>query len=126
MCRRCRRTSGQTRRVRSSRPCAREIRRHAVSSLSRSRPRSSSSCRVASLDVSAHTIPTDAPESDGTLEWDSTTIVVVRAHAGGEVGLGYTYTHDAAARLIEDVLAPAVRGFDLGKDTSSVWHEMGD
>ena len=97
-----------------------------MSSLSRSRPRSSSSCRVDRLDVSAHTIPTDAPESDGTLEWDSTTIVVVQAQAGGKVGLGYTYTHDAAARLIADHLAPAVRGFDLGKDTSSVWHEMGD
>ena len=43
------------------------------------------------LDVSAFTIPTDGPESDGTLEWDSTTIVVVEAHGGGETGLGYTY-----------------------------------
>ena len=41
--------------------------------------------------VSAYTIPTDAPESDGTLEWDSTTIVVVEVAAGGETGLGYTY-----------------------------------
>src|SRR5207302_1710893 len=31
---------------------------------------------VEELDVSSYTIPTDAPESDGTLEWDSTTIVV--------------------------------------------------
>ena len=59
---------------------------------------------VEKLEVWAHTIPTDGPESDGTLEWDSTTIVVVQAHAGGEVGLGYTYTHDAAARLISDKL----------------------
>jgi L-alanine-DL-glutamate epimerase-like enolase superfamily enzyme len=80
---------------------------------------------VESVEVFARTIPTDEPESDGTLEWDSTTIVVVQAHAGGATGLGYTYTHDAAARLIEDKLAPAVRGFDLQKDTSSAWHEMG-
>ena len=37
-----------------------------------------------------YTIPTDRPESDGTLEWDSTTIVVVEAHADGCTGLGYT------------------------------------
>jgi L-alanine-DL-glutamate epimerase-like enolase superfamily enzyme len=82
---------------------------------------------VKKIEVSAHTIPTDGPESDGTLEWDSTTIVIVQAHAGGKVGLGYTYTHDAAVRLIEDKLAPAVRGFDVvNGDLSRVWHEMGD
>jgi hypothetical protein len=46
---------------------------------------------VDSLDVAAYTIPTEAPESDGTLEWDSTTIVVGQAHARDETGLGYTY-----------------------------------
>ena len=81
---------------------------------------------VERLEVSAHTIATDAPESDGTLEWDSTTIVVVQVHAGGLTGLGYTYTHDAAARLIEDKLAPAVRGLQVERDLSAAWHEMGD
>src|SRR5919197_6091471 len=79
---------------------------------------------VEKLEVFARTVPTDEPESDGTLEWDSTTIVVVQAHAGGTVGLGYTYTHDAAARLIEDKLAPLVRGSDL-EDMSGVWHRLG-
>ena len=45
---------------------------------------------VESLAVSAYEVPTDGPESDGTLEWDSTTMVVVHARAGGKVGLGYT------------------------------------
>ena len=76
------------------------------------------------LDVEAHTIPTDEPESDGTLEWDSTTIVVVQARAGGETGIGYTYTHDASARLIEDKLAPLVRGRDLD-DIPALWEELG-
>jgi L-alanine-DL-glutamate epimerase-like enolase superfamily enzyme len=97
-----------------------------VSSPSRSRPRSSSSCRVASVEAFARTIPTDEPESDATLEWDSTTIVVVQAHAGDALGLGYTYTHDAAVRLIEDKLAPSVLGIDPTRDTSHAWHEMGD
>src|SRR5438045_8908696 len=81
---------------------------------------------VEQLEVFARTIPTDEPESDGTLEWDSTTIVVVQAHAGGLAGLGYTYTHDAAARLIEDRLAPAVRGLQAQTDLALAWHEMAD
>jgi L-alanine-DL-glutamate epimerase-like enolase superfamily enzyme len=98
-----------------------------VSSVSRSERRSSSSCPVDRVEAFARTIPTDAPESDGTFEWDSTTIVVVRVFAGGTSGLGYTYTHDAAVRLIEDKLAPAVRGFDMAaRDPSPAWHEMGD
>lgn len=96
-----------------------------MSSLSPSKRRSSSSCPVDRVEAFARTIPTDAPESDGTLEWDSTTIVVVRVFAADVVGLGYTYTHDAAVRLIEDKLAPAVRGVDVETDLSSVWHELG-
>lgn len=62
--------------------------------------------------VAAYTIPTDRPESDGTLEWDSTTIVVVELHAGERVGLGYTYADAAVAHLIERVLGPVVIGRD--------------
>ena len=79
---------------------------------------------VDALGVLARTIPTDEPESDGTLEWDATTIVVVHARAGDTTGVGYTYTHDAAARLIEDKLAPLVRGRALD-DLPSLWEELG-
>ena len=44
--------------------------------------------RVERLDVSAYTVPTDQPESDGTLAGDSTTIVIVEAQGGGKTGLG--------------------------------------
>jgi L-alanine-DL-glutamate epimerase-like enolase superfamily enzyme len=64
------------------------------------------------LDVSAYTVPTDGPEADGTLAWDSTTIVVVRAHAGGQTGLGYTYADTSAAELIRGKLAQVVEGAD--------------
>jgi len=37
---------------------------------------------VTRLNVSAYTIATDAPESDGTIAWDATTIVVVEVRAG--------------------------------------------
>lgn len=47
--------------------------------------------------VSAYTIPTDAPESDGTLNWDSTTLVLAEIRAGDKTGLGYTYGNKATA-----------------------------
>jgi len=79
---------------------------------------------VERLDVHACTIPTDEPESDGTLEWDSTTIVLVEAHAGGEAGLGYTYCDAAAAKLVSSQLADVVRGADA-MDVRAAWLAMG-
>jgi L-alanine-DL-glutamate epimerase-like enolase superfamily enzyme len=64
------------------------------------------------LDVSVYTVPTENPETDGTREWDSTTIIVVEPTAGGKRGLGYAYGDAAAARLINDVLRELVRGSD--------------
>jgi L-alanine-DL-glutamate epimerase-like enolase superfamily enzyme len=79
---------------------------------------------VERLDVSAYEIPTDAPESDGTFEWDSTTIVVVEAHAGGETGLGYTYAPAAAGKLVEEKLASEVEGADA-MAPAEVWEKLG-
>jgi L-alanine-DL-glutamate epimerase-like enolase superfamily enzyme len=67
---------------------------------------------VERLEVAVYTIPTDAPESDGTLEWNSTTIVVVHVEGGGKRGLGYTYAHGAAAAVIDDPLRELVEGQD--------------
>lgn len=73
--------------------------------------------------VSAYTIPTDAPESDGTLAWDATTIVVLEIHAGGHRGIGYSYAHESAARLIAVTLADVVRGRDA-LDVPRTWWAM--
>ena len=51
---------------------------------------------VTRLEVAAYTIPTDSPEADGTIRWDSTTLVAVHLHAGGKTGFGYTYAAPAA------------------------------
>src|SRR5437763_8777509 len=67
---------------------------------------------VEELEVGAYTIPTDQPEADGTLAWDSTTIVVVHAHGGGEWGVGYTYADVSTAKLVESKLAGIVCGRD--------------
>jgi L-alanine-DL-glutamate epimerase-like enolase superfamily enzyme len=78
---------------------------------------------VEALDVAAYTIPTDAPESDGTLQWSSTTVVTVEARGGGRTGLGWSYTHAAAAGLIRDALAPVVKGQDA-MDVPGAWAAM--
>ena len=71
--------------------------------------------------VSAETfvIPTDAHESDGTFEWDSTTMVICRVVAGGVAGIGYTYAARAAATFIDEALAHAVRGRDAIETTAA-------
>jgi L-alanine-DL-glutamate epimerase-like enolase superfamily enzyme len=54
----------------------------------------------------AYKFPTeDAYESDGTLEWNSTTMVYVEIWAGGETGIGYTYGDAGIATLINGMLA---------------------
>lgn len=65
---------------------------------------------IDSVQAAAYTIPTDAPESDGTLAWNSTTLVVVTVHAAGTVGLGYTYAGPAATEIITGKLAEVVTG----------------
>ena len=67
---------------------------------------------IAAVRAQAYTIPTDAPESDGTLEWSATTIVLVRIRAAGREGLGYTYADGATALLIQEKLAPLLVGRD--------------
>jgi L-alanine-DL-glutamate epimerase-like enolase superfamily enzyme len=51
------------------------------------------------VEASAYTIPTDAPEGDGTFLWDSTTLVLCEVQAGGSIGLGYTYGDKATAAV---------------------------
>ena len=77
---------------------------------------------VERLDVAVFEIPTDEPESDGTLEWDSTTLVVVEAHAADQTGLGYTYGPRAVATLIDERLARIVRGSDALSPSSTCLH----
>jgi L-alanine-DL-glutamate epimerase-like enolase superfamily enzyme len=73
--------------------------------------------------VSVFTIPTAGPESDGTLEWTSTTIVIVEMKAGRVSGLGYTYGDKAIAVLARDTLLPLLRGRDA-MDVTGNWVAM--
>ena len=79
--------------------------------------------KIDNLTVNAYSIPTDAPEADGTFEWQQTTIVVVEVECGGMRALGYTYTDAAAATLIRQTLAEIVRGRSA-MDISGAWIAM--
>ena len=82
-----------------------------------------SAVSVERLTVAAYRIPTDRPEADGTLEWQDTTLVVVQAWGGGQMGLGWTYTHRAAVELISTKLAQIICGSDVF-DIPDLWQRM--
>jgi L-alanine-DL-glutamate epimerase-like enolase superfamily enzyme len=78
---------------------------------------------IEQLDVASYEVPTDAPEADGTLAWDSTTVIVVHARAAGETGVGYTYADISTAKLIETKLVGTVCGRDALAPQAS-WSAM--
>ena len=80
-------------------------------------------CPIQWMACQAYRIPTDAPEADGTIAWDSTTLVVVEIEASGKRGLGYTYDHEAAATLIAGTLRQSVEGRDA-MDVPGAWLSM--
>jgi L-alanine-DL-glutamate epimerase-like enolase superfamily enzyme len=65
------------------------------------------------VDVKTYTVPTDFPESDGTLEWNRTTLVLVLAGGGGKQGIGYTYADNATAILVDKTLSTILKGMDV-------------
>ena len=79
--------------------------------------------RIDALDVRAYKIPTATPESDGTLQWDSTTLVYVEVRAAGETGIGFTYADAATAKLIETILCEAIVGTDAFQ-IGARWDDM--
>jgi len=69
--------------------------------------------KVTGSKVRVFTVPTDAPEADGTFQWTSTTLVLVDIFAGGKHGIGYTYADKATAVLSESLLKEVVHGQDI-------------
>jgi L-alanine-DL-glutamate epimerase-like enolase superfamily enzyme len=83
----------------------------------------SPSAQINDVRVAAYRVPTETPESDGTFEWDATTLVTVHISAGGRRGFGYSYADSATAELIRSTFVPLL----AGKDASSVerlWADM--
>lgn len=67
---------------------------------------------IEGLTVSAYTVPTDYPEADGAVTWDSTTLVLAEARAAGKGGMGWSYADKATAALIHGLLSKVVEGKD--------------
>lgn len=78
---------------------------------------------IREMSVAAYTVPTDYPESDGTLTWDKTTLVVVNVSAGDKIGIGYTYADRATAQLIDGTLRSLIRGKDV-MSVPACWSAM--
>jgi len=87
------------------------------------RQRAAAEAPVTEVRVRAFTVPTDEPESDGTLEWDATTIVVVELEAEGECGLGYAYGDRSVATFVDSMLRPCLYGADAMRPAAA-WLAM--
>jgi L-alanine-DL-glutamate epimerase-like enolase superfamily enzyme len=75
------------------------------------------------LTAAAYRVPTDAPEADGTLAWDSTTLVLVSAGDGQATGIGFSYGPAATVTVVTDLLAPVLAGVDPD-DVPAAWSAM--
>lgn len=67
---------------------------------------------VTTVRAAAYEVPLPQPETDGTLAWSATTVVVATVEAAGQAGMGWTYGPSAIKTVIGDLLAPAVTGLD--------------
>ena len=75
------------------------------------------------VETSVYTVPTDSPEADGTIVWDSTTMVLVRITSGTITGMGWTYGAPACGQVVSDVLAPIITGRSA-LDIGGCWEAM--
>jgi len=73
---------------------------------------------VDTISASTYTVPTDSPESDGTLAWTSTTMVAVHVSSGKHIGFGYTYADGAARAIVEGALRNVVQDRDAHEVTA--------
>jgi L-alanine-DL-glutamate epimerase-like enolase superfamily enzyme len=78
---------------------------------------------IDSVTAQAFEIPTDRPEADGTISWNSTTLVLVQVSGGGKTGVGYTYSSASIVELIRGKLASTIEGADALRPQSA-WLAM--
>lgn len=78
---------------------------------------------IKTLKASAYKIPTDYPESDGTIKWNSTTLILAEAEAEGIKGIGYSYAPEAALSFIKNKLEPVVVHAD-GMNIPAIYENM--
>jgi L-alanine-DL-glutamate epimerase-like enolase superfamily enzyme len=72
----------------------------------------SAASAISRVSARAFRFPTDSPEADGTIAWDTTTMVLVEIEAEEQRGIGYSYAAAAAADVVDEVLAKVILGGD--------------
>ncbi len=75
------------------------------------------------ITLAAYKIPCEIHESDGTFEWDSTTIVVVSIKMDQWTGMGFSYGHEACLDVIKNTLSPHLKQIDV-QDLPSIFGHM--
>lgn len=78
---------------------------------------------ISAVRVSAYEIATDFPESDGTLKWNKTTMVLAEVSAGGKTGMGYTYADQTTATFVQKFLIGKITG-ENAMAPAAVWWKM--
>jgi L-alanine-DL-glutamate epimerase-like enolase superfamily enzyme len=78
---------------------------------------------IRALKVSAYQIPTDYPESDGTLKWNSTTLILTEIEAANQKGIGYTYADASVVSFIERNLKELVLRRNA-LDIPAIWQSL--
>lgn len=68
--------------------------------------------RIDRIEVASYKVPTELPESDGTLQWDHTNLCIVWVYAQDTHGVGYTYAGQTVATLIHSVLSETIKEMD--------------
>jgi len=78
---------------------------------------------IRDLQISTYKIPTSQPESDGTYQWDHTTVVLVELTAGGCTGWGLTYGSKSIAELIQGKFKKEILEKDVF-DIPRLWTDL--
>ncbi len=84
-------------------------------------------CLIEASHVRVYTVPTDAPEEDGTFAWSSTTMVLVTLRSCGKVGIGFTYAAAATGQVVKNLLDKVVHGQDAfahGAILQAMYHQV--
>jgi L-alanine-DL-glutamate epimerase-like enolase superfamily enzyme len=77
--------------------------------------------RIEGVEARAYEIPADAPEADGTLSWDKTTLVIAEVKGGPKTGFGYTYADACLVPLIRKKLGESIKGLDAFELPAAFW-----
>jgi len=83
--------------------------------------------KITGSKVRVYTVPTDAPEADGTFAWTSTTMILVTLESGDKTGLGYTYAAAATGHLVQSLLEKVVKDQDVfaqGAILQALYHQV--